>query len=203
MKFNPKRDMPYLAALAQAAQFALAGYILIGVMGWFFGGLLGGLVSFSVAYASSQYADAAKARQPWILAGMIAVMVLSPFVVGVSMTLHIVKEHPALWIGWAVVVGVSWAVIPDASVMLVGFAAGKSLAARDEPQGERPKSQAGRTKSQPAKGERIPCPHEGAGCKRLFAVSDYKSRKAAQNAANGHGKSCAYKPTVIDVGVGR
>jgi hypothetical protein len=200
-RFNPKRDGPYLGAIAQAAQFVLAGYILFGWLGIPFALLLGLLVSISVAYAASQYADAAKSRQPYIMAGMIFIMALSPSVVGVSVTLHIIESHPALWLGWAVLVGVSWAIIPDVSVMLIGFTAGKGMAAQDRPQTSDGESQGAKKGAKAAKTERIACPHEGAGCDRKFAVSDYKSRKDAVNAANGHSKSCAYKPTIIDVGV--
>jgi hypothetical protein len=45
----------------------------------------------------------------------------------------------------------------------------------------------------PATAESLPCPHAGAGCDKVFVVSDYKSLKAAQNAANAHAGRCSFK----------
>jgi hypothetical protein len=125
--FNPKAQMPWLAALVQAAQFGLAGHILIREpVGWLFGGLLGGLVSFAVAYASSQYAEVAEKRQPFVMGGIILTMALSPVIIGASMYIHL---HPDLGQVARIVVGIAWAVVPDVAVALVGFTAGKGMAA--------------------------------------------------------------------------
>ena len=61
-KFDPK-SLPYLAAIVQTFQYALAGFLLIGNKGWLFGALLGLLVSFSMAYASSQISDISAKRK--------------------------------------------------------------------------------------------------------------------------------------------
>lgn len=122
--FNPKRDTPYLAAITQAAQFSLAGAILLGPKGWFFGGLLGLLVSMALAYASSQYADVAQKRKTWVMVGMIILGALSPIAIGTSMYLELPEIITPIWRG---VVGAAWAILPDASVALVGFVAGKGM----------------------------------------------------------------------------
>src|SRR6187399_2427366 len=124
VSFNPKRDLPYIAAFAQAAQFSLAGSVLIGPKGWFFGGLLGILVSLAVAYASSQYADIAQKRKGWAMAGMVMIGIISPLIVGTSMFLDLSKEIHPIWRG---IVGAAWGILPDASVALVGFVAGKGM----------------------------------------------------------------------------
>lgn len=198
--------MPWIAAFAQTAQYALAGSILIGPKGWFFGGLLGGLVSMSQAYGASQYADIAAKRKPYVMAGMALVMTFSPAVVGTSVYIDIIAAHP--WINpvWSGIIGAVWGVIPDLSVLIVGFTAGKGMVSEVN---HAATSQAATTSedkpvksakaAKPAKDERIPCPHKGAGCGITYAVSDYKDRKAAQNATNAHARRCAYKPIAVMV----
>lgn len=128
-RFNPKRDLPYLAALAQTSQFSLAGSILLGNRGWFFGGLLGLLISVTMAYATSQYTEIAKERRKVALWLVVGLGIFSPLIIGTSMFLDLPQNINPIWRG---IVGAVWGILPDASVALVGFVAGKGLVKREE-----------------------------------------------------------------------
>lgn len=125
--FNPKRDLPYMGAAAQAIQFAHASASLFGPEGWFFGGVLGVLVSVSVAYATSQYSDIAQKRKGWALFGMIVLGAFSPVIVGTGAYLRLNVPDPY----WRGVVAFAWGILPDAAVAITGFVAGKSLVKAD------------------------------------------------------------------------
>jgi hypothetical protein len=127
-RINPKRDLPYLAALAQTAQFALAGSIVLGPKGWFFGGVLGLLVSLAMVYSTSQIADIAAKRQPYALAMTGALGVLSPIVIAASVYLELPAEMAQ---PLRVAVAACWGAIPDVSIAVVGFVAGKGMVATD------------------------------------------------------------------------
>jgi hypothetical protein len=128
--FNPKRDLPYLAAIAQTILYTWAGVTLLGSWGWIPGAATGLLVSVTMAYASSQYTEVAKPRQPFVLWGMVFLGALSPVVIGTSMYLDLPAEIHPVWRG---VVGAALGVIPDVSVFLTGFVAGKGLVAKEQP----------------------------------------------------------------------
>jgi len=123
MKLN-RKHIPYFAATVQTAQYALAGYFLIGVLGWFFVGSMGALVSLAMAYAASQYADVAEKRKGPSLVALIGIMLLSPILVGTATWLHLTNIPNLIWRG---VVSFAWGALPDAAVVLSGFAAGKGL----------------------------------------------------------------------------
>lgn len=196
VSFNPKRDLPYIAAFAQAAQFALAGSVLIGPKGWFFGGLLGLLVSLAVAYAASQYTDVAKKRQPWAMAGMVIIGIISPLIVGTSLYLDLSKELHPVWRG---VVGAAWGILPDASVALVGFIAGKGLSKADEAT-EKP----AKAEPKPAKPVEVPAlpiiaplvVAQSYACK--YGCGD---ERASQQAMNAHYRGCKMNPANMPIRV--
>lgn len=127
INFNPKRDLPYLAALAQVVQFTIAGYTLFGLPGLVSGFFLGALVSMSVAYATSQFYDIAKERKLAALFFMVVLLAFSPVVVGTAAYI----ELPFTGI-WAGIVAAAWGILPDFSVALDGFIAGKGLVKKDE-----------------------------------------------------------------------
>lgn len=131
VSFNPKRDLPYMGALAQAIQFSHASSVLFGPEGWFFGGVMGVLVSVSVAYATSQYADIAQKRKPFAMAALIILALFSPVIVGTGAYLKLTPITDPIWRG---VVAFAWGVLPDASVAIVGFIAGKGLVKADAEQ---------------------------------------------------------------------
>lgn len=145
VSFNPKRDLPYIAAAAQAIQFAHAGSVLFGVEGWFFGGIMGVLVSVSVAYATSQYADIAQKRKPYALAGIIILALFAPVIVGTGAYLRLSVPDPY----WRGVVAFAWGVIPDVSVAITGFVAGKGLVSSDKPAQEESKPKQVPVKAEP------------------------------------------------------
>ena len=77
-KFNPT-NLPYIAALAQTTIYGHAGYILIGWVGVLIGGIIGAVVSFSVAYAGSQIASLRGTKRPKLAAlAMFALITVSP-----------------------------------------------------------------------------------------------------------------------------
>lgn len=123
MKLN-KKQLPIFAAFVQTAQYALAGFFLIGNIGWFFVGSMGALVSLAMAYGSSQFSDIAKNRKTGALISLIGLMCLSPIVVGTATWLHLTNIVNPYWRG---VVSFAWGVLPDGAVVLAGFIAGKGL----------------------------------------------------------------------------
>lgn len=125
--FNPKRDLPYLAAIAQTVQFSIAGYTLFSWLGLLAGIFLGALVSMTVAYASSQYFEIAKERKKSALFFMVVLLAFSPIVVGTAAYL----ELPFTGV-WAGVVAAAWGILPDFSVALDGFIAGKGMVAKEQ-----------------------------------------------------------------------
>ncbi len=189
-----KKHIPYIAALIQTAQYALAGYFLIGPLGWFFVGTMGALVSLAMAYAASQYNDVAEKRKVASLTALIGIMLLSPILVGTATWLHLTIIANPYWRG---VVSFAWGVLPDGAVVLSGFAAGKGLF----DQGGKPASRSAKGSGRSTKGsnrsargssrsaklsKKVACKYEGAGCKRT----------GSQAAMNAHARACEFKPTV-------
>jgi len=185
MKLN-RKHIPYFAAGVQTAQYSLAGYFLIGQMGWFFVGSMGALVSLAMAYGASQYAEVAEKRKRSSLIALIGIMLLSPILVGTATWLHLTQISNPYWRG---VVSFAWGALPDAAVVLSGFAAGKGLfdQGNKPKKSKRPAQKPARIRS--AKKSKslseIPCRYAGAGCDRTFT---------SQNAANAHARTCGYKP---------
>lgn len=98
MKPNRKWITPF-AVVVQTVQYALAGYFLIGWLGVFTVGLMGGLVSFAMAYGSSQFNDVAKNRKPSSLAALLALMAFSPVLIGTATYLHLTNIPNPVWRG--------------------------------------------------------------------------------------------------------
>jgi hypothetical protein len=123
MKPNRKMITPF-AVMVQTVQYALAGYFLIGWLGVITVGLMGGLVSFAMAYGSSQFNDIAKNRKPSALVALVVLMAFSPVLIGTATYLHLTNIPNPVWRG---VVAAVWGLLPDLSVALSGFIAGKGL----------------------------------------------------------------------------
>jgi hypothetical protein len=177
--FNPKRDLPYLAAISQAIQYIWAGITLFGGWGFIPGLFLGVLVSVTMAYASSQYSDVAKDRKKFVMFGMIVLGIFSPVIIGTSMYLDLPQVINPLWRGF---VGAVWGILPDMSVLLTGFVAGKGLVAKEQTVQSEAQSQ-----PKPAKAEPKPafsCPYPGC-----------EVTKPTQAAINAH--QAKHKPAVI------
>lgn len=181
ISFNPKRDLPYLAALAQVVQFVHAGYILFEWAGAVSGLFLGALVSMSVAYATSQYTDTAKDRKSPALFFMVPLLAFSPVIVGTAAYLKLPAGLP-WW--WAIIVAAAWGILPDFSVALDGFIAGKGMVKRDE---------AAPSEVKPAKSKPEPLPEIE---KPAFVCSCGYVAKS-QAALSGH--QLAHKPKKADV----
>lgn len=123
MKLN-KKHLPLFAAFVQTAQYSLAGYFLIGAMGWFFVGLMGALISLAMAYATSQVSDIAQKRKAGAYVALVAIMVFSPVIIGTATYLHLTQIVNPYWRG---IVSAAWGFLPDGAVALAGFVAGKGM----------------------------------------------------------------------------
>lgn len=130
MKLN-KKHLPFYAAFVQTSQYALAGWLFFfergpywGIVGAVCVGLMGALVSFSVAYAASQYAEIAEKRKRSSVVAMALVLLFSPIVVGTATWLHLTNIPSDVW---RIVVAAAWGILPDGSVALAGFIAGKGM----------------------------------------------------------------------------
>lgn len=129
--FNPARWLPYLAAIAQIAQFINAGFTLFNWRGVVTGVFLGALVSVSVAYAASQYSVSwPKERRIMAIVGLIMLMSFSPVVVGSAAYLDLPIKG-----AWAIILSAAWGILPDFSVALIGIIAGRGLT-KPEPKSE-------------------------------------------------------------------
>jgi hypothetical protein len=128
-KFNPL-TLPYMAAIAQALQFAHAGYVYIGWIGAIIGTAVGVTVSFSVATAASRISDISQKRKALGYVSLITLLLISPAMIA-----------PAAWLSfgsipvpWArILAAVVWAAAPDLAIVLSGAIAGKSLVQSDKP----------------------------------------------------------------------
>lgn len=188
MKLN-KKHIPYFAAIVQTAQYALAGYFLIGVMGWFFVGIMGALISLALAYGTSQFSDIAQGRKRSSLIAMIFIMTFSPVLIGTATWIHLTIIPNPYWRG---VVSLVWGMLPDLAVALAGFIAGKGLV--EQGAGKPQRQGAGRSakgKSRSAKKSKvranISCRY-APQCDRTFV---------SQNAANAHARTCGFKPIAV------
>lgn len=128
-KFDPKA-LPYLAATAQFVQFGHAGYILGGWVLAVIGGIIGVVVSFSVAYAGSQVASiTGMKREKWVNVGTLAMLAISPLaiVAPVYHSFGVIADPVWRWITSA-----AWVLAPDAAILLDGLVTGKKLVAKEE-----------------------------------------------------------------------
>lgn len=129
--FDPAKWLPYLAAIAQIVQFMNAGFTLFSWRGLAAGTFLGALVSVSVAYGASQYSTSwPREKRLLSIASLIMLMTFSPIVVGSAAYIDL----PAGEFGkWAIVLSAAWGILPDYSVALCGFTAGRSWSKGEKP----------------------------------------------------------------------
>ena len=128
MKLN-KKQLPFYAAVVQTVQYTVAGYLLLGWIGFVSVGTMGALVSLSMAYAASQVADVAKGRKLQSYLALVGLIILSPILVGTATFYHLTIITNPVWRG--VVAGV-WGIIPDGATALAGFVAGRGLVEREQ-----------------------------------------------------------------------
>lgn len=200
MKLN-KKQLPFYAAIVQTLQYSFSGFLYFSWIGVPVVGSMGALISFSVAYAASQISDIAKGRKVASWFAMVALMALSPVIIGTSLfyTLDIIKNP--IW--RAVVAGV-WGLLPDGATALAGFIAGRSLVEQEQ----KP------IKPAKAKGKPAEKPNEPAKyfCKLADCKGNPKTADGSfgtQSALNGHQrkhKPIAYAVSTItpitkDIGV--
>lgn len=180
-----KKNLPFYAATVQTIQYSFGGWLYFSWIGVPVVGSMGALISFSVAYAASQISDIAKGRKLASWVAMVALMALSPVIIGTSLfyTLDIITNP--VWRG--IVAGV-WGLLPDGATALAGFIAGRGLVEQENKPAQHPQNVAQRKPAKPKiRSAEIICRYAGAGCGRKFA---------SQNAANAHARSCGFKPTI-------
>jgi len=194
MKLN-KKHIPYFAAVVQTAQYALAGYFLIGVMGWFFVGIMGALISLALAYGTSQFSDIAQGRKRSSLIAMIFIMTFSPILIGTATWIHLTIIPNPYWRG---VVSLVWGMLPDLAVALAGFIAGKGLVEQGAGKSKRHgagRSAKGKTRSAKGSGRSKSLSKPAAVIACRYAPQCDRSFKT-QNAENAHAGQCGFKPTI-------
>ena len=138
-KFNPT-NLPYIAALAQTTLYGHAGYILIGWVGVLIGGIIGAVVSFSVAYAGSQIASLRGTKRSRLAAlAMFALITVSPLalVVPLYISFDTIQTNHA-----RVITAAMWASAPDLAILLSGLVTGKKMVAEINGETLKPAKQA-------------------------------------------------------------
>ena len=174
-KFNPT-NLPYIAALAQTALYGHAGHILIGWVGVLIGGIIGAVVSFSVAYAGSQIASLRGVKRTRLAAlAMFALIAVSPLalVVPLYISFDTIQTNHA-----RVITAAMWASAPDLAILLSGLVTGKKMVA--EINGEQ-------TKQPPSKPRAKPSNEHFANCLLCDWVSKPKATaEQATKALSGH-----------------
>lgn len=191
MKLN-RKHIPFYSAFVQTAQYSLAGYFLIGALGWFFVGTMGALVSLALAYGASQYSDIAKNRKVPALTSLIFLMSLSPIVVGTATWLHLTNIPNPIWRG---VVSAAWGLLPDMAVALSGFIAGKGLVEQESKQKKTAQQKKSRLKTTAKQTSRAKTMIEQVACKWGCGLSGTKA------AMNAHSKFCAKNPANLPIDV--
>jgi len=181
---NP-RFLPYFGAVVQAILFAFAGNKFFGKFGWIVGLGVGAVVNYSLALASSRFADIADKRKPFARLSLAAMFLLSPTTITLSM-----------FFSSSLVTAIAWAMCVDLAIVLAGAIAGKSLI----PLGEKKppaKTRSAKTsdgrkslvkKSAISAGD-YACPYTANGCTET---------KATQNAINAHAGRCKFKLVIND-----
>ena len=169
--FDPK-NLPFAGAIVQAVLFALAGVEFFPHLGWLPGMGVGAVVNYSIALASSRFADIADKRKPMARLAMVVLFALSPTTITLSM-----------FAPRSVYTAISWAVCVDLAIILAGAIAGKSLI----PQASENKPAERKPAKKKIRSAEIACRYAGAGCGRHFAT---------QNSANAHARTCGFKPTI-------
>lgn len=177
-----KKQLPFYAAFVQTAQYTLAGWLFMGWVGAVCVGLMGSLVSMTMAYATSQFSDIAQKRKAGSMVFLIALMSFSPILIGTATFIHLTQVTSLIWRG---VVCAAWGFLPDGATALAGFIAGKGLVEQDH--------QPAKAKGKPAKA--APKPAEEPA-KPAFVCSCGRSFKT-QPALNAHQRS--HKPIAYSV----
>ena len=178
-KFNPA-VLPYLAALAQFVQFAHAGFILGGWVVSVVGGIIGAVVSFSVAYTGSRVASVTgQKREKWVNVGTLAVLMISPLAIiaPVHYSFGILENDVWRWITSA-----AWVLAPDITILLDGLITGKKLVASEPKLATKPKK---------AKVKQVEPAFPSFACDKCSFVG------GSQAALNGH--QSAHKPKAYAV----
>ena len=179
-KILDPKNLPFAGAIVQAVLFALAGIEFFPVAGWLVGLGVGAVVNYSMALASSRFAEIAEKRKPLARVAMVVMFALSPTTITLSM-----------FFPKSIFTAIAWAVCVDLAIILAGAIAGKSLI----PQASENKPAERKPAKKKIRSAEIACRYAGAGCGRHFAT---------QNSANAHARTCGFKPTIsmpVDVSV--
>jgi hypothetical protein len=147
--FTPQlKHLLYLASLAQAVLFAIAGNQYFGVFGWLAGLVIGAVVNISLAVASSRISDISEKRKPLARLALIGMFLLSPT------TITLTLFAPA-----SIATAIVWSMDADLAIILTGAIAGKNLV---DASGSRTKNGTGKkpkTRKQLAKDTQQPAPN--------------------------------------------
>jgi uncharacterized membrane protein (DUF485 family) len=115
-KYLDPKNLPFAGAVVQAVLFALAGIGFFPVAGWLVGLGVGAVVNYSMALASSRFAEIAEKRKPLARVAMVVMFALSPTTITLSM-----------FFPKSIFTAIAWAVCVDLAIILAGAIAGKSM----------------------------------------------------------------------------
>jgi hypothetical protein len=126
-KLTPDK-FPYFAATCQAVLYVHACVTYLGT-GWglAIGLPLGIVVSFSIAYGSSQINDVAARRRRLSWVGLILLMTISPIVVAPALYTVMEPSVMAGSIGLRIALCTFIAIAPDGAILLSGAIAGRGM----------------------------------------------------------------------------
>ena len=141
--FDPK-NLPFAGDIVQAVLFALAGVEFFPHLGWLPGMGVGAVVNYSIALASSRFADIADKRKPMARLAMVVLFALSPTTITLSM-----------FAPRSVYTAISWAVCVDLAIILAGAIAGKSLISEASPAKVAGKEKQGKSKKKQIARKRV------------------------------------------------
>lgn len=118
------KALPNYAALFQAIQFAHAGSVYFGPIGWLIGAVGGAITNFAIAAATSRLETISEKRRPLANKLILGLFLISPM--AIAPAAYISADRVTLtWV--RIMVAIVWAMLPDLSIGLIGAITGKGL----------------------------------------------------------------------------
>jgi len=181
------KHLPYIAALFQAVQFAHAGSVYFGPVGWVIGAIGGILANLAVASSASRISDISDKRKPLAYLLLSVLLLLSPMAIAPA---AFITASAVTWLWARVMIAIVWALIPDLSIALTGAIVGKGLISNG--QQPKPKKTAQQSRSKQTSGKsrtaRARTMSEQIECKWHCGQSGTKA------AMNAHSRFCTKNP---------